>query len=124
MLIYKIINGIFVVALSFSLLACGGGGNESGPADSIQLSIAEVEVGAPGVCATGVGPIVHIFGGRPPYKLSNSVPLGMQLDKSSVAESGEGFTITFINGVCMKKMPITIEDNMGRIAQVVVSNGV
>ena len=103
--------------------ACGGGGNESGPAEELVVSPNAVSVGLGGNCAEGVGPVVHVYGGQPPYKLANSVPDGMQLDKSRLQNSGEGFTITFINGVCMTNMPITIEDDMGRLAYVMVTNG-
>jgi hypothetical protein len=106
------------------LSACGGGGNESGPPDSILVSTADVKVGTSGNCVVGTGPEVHVFGGTPPYRLSNSVPQGMSLNKSVVQNSGDSFVITFINGVCMTTMPITIEDQMGRITKVLVSNGV
>ena len=109
--------------VSLLLAACGGGGNESGPPDAVQLSLSSVRVGSQGNCVTGMGPEIHVFGGSPPYKLSNSVPQGMQLNKTSVDRSGDGFTITFINGVCLQNMPITVEDTMGRIAQVQVTNG-
>jgi hypothetical protein len=109
--------------LATLLSACGGGGNESGPPDSVQLSLTSVRVGSTGNCVTGMGPEVHVFGGSPPYRLSNSVPQGMQLNKSSVALSGDSFTISFTNGVCLQSMPITVEDTLGRIAQVMVTNG-
>jgi hypothetical protein len=105
------------------LTACGGGGNESGPADSLYLSFANIKVGLPGSCAVGLGPEVHIYGGAPPYKLSNSVPQAMVLSKTLVNNSGESFAISFINGVCLIEAPITVEDTMGRLAQVKVSNG-
>lgn len=105
------------------LAACGGGGNESGPAESLEVAPTAVTVGSEDSCAVGVGPVVHVYGGQPPYQLANSVPTGMQLDKSRLENSGEGFTITFINGVCMTNMPITIEDDMGRLAYVMVTNG-
>jgi hypothetical protein len=105
------------------LIACGGGGNESGPPEEIVPSTTLIEVkGPPGACATGLGPTVHIHGGRPPYQLRNSVPTGMLLDRTQVDNSGEGFTITFIGGLCMRTMPITIEDTMGRLATVLVTN--
>lgn len=109
--------------LATVLTACGGGGNESGPPDHIQLSMSSVRVGSPGFCVSGMGPEVHVYGGSPPYRVSNSVPQGMQLNKSSVVLSGDSFTISFINGVCLENMPITVEDGMGRIAQVIVTNG-
>lgn len=104
------------------LAACGGGGSESGPEDMVQPSMSAVVAGSAGNCVVGVGPEIHIHGGRPPYKLSNSVPQGMRLSTQQVLKSGDSFVIHFINSVAMDKMPITIEDDMGRLAQVSVSN--
>jgi len=112
-----------LAAVLLSLTACGGGGNESGPPESIYLSATSVTVGTPGNCQTGLGPTVHVYGGTPPYKLANSVPQGMVLNKTVVQNSGDGFTITF-TGVCLDSMPITVEDQMGLLAHVDVSNGV
>lgn len=111
------------LSLAVVLTACGGGGNESGPPDSVYVSLADVRAGSVNSCITGTGPEVHIYGGTPPYALANSVPQGMLLSKTWVQSSGDSFVISFINGVCMTNMPITIEDRMGRLAQVRVSNG-
>lgn len=111
------------LGLVAGLSACGGGGNESGPADELLASPSAITVGTEGVCYVGPGPTVFVYGGQPPYKLANSLPLGMQLNKSRLGYSGEGFTITFINSVCMDAMPITVEDDMGRLTQVFVTNG-
>lgn len=111
-------------AAALSLLAgCGGGGNESGPTEALEAAPSAVTVGASGQCEAGPGPTVHVWGGQPPYKLTNSMPAGMVLDKSRLTYSGEGFTITFINGICMENMPISIEDDMGRLLQVPVNKG-
>ena len=109
--------------LSAALLAgCGGGGNELGPGEEIFASPNAVTVSAAGSCMVGLGPTVHVYGGLPPYRLKNSVPQGMVLDRNTVNHSGEAFTITFIDGVCMSDMPITIEDGMGRLTVVSVTN--
>jgi hypothetical protein len=114
---------VTLAALGAALAGCGGGGNESGPADALFVSPAEVSVGSTGTCAVGLGPTVFIYGGQPPYKLDNSVPQAMLLDKSVVQRSGDGFTISFINGICLDSMPIIVEDDLGRTATVSVSNG-
>ena len=110
-------------SLLLALAACGGGGNESGPADSLYLSFTQIKFGTTGNCAVGLGPEVHIYGGAPPYTLANSVPQGMVLSKSLVQNSGESFVINFVGRVCLSDVPITVEDSMGRLAQVRVSNG-
>jgi len=109
-------------AALLSLSACGGGGNESGPPDQIYVSATSVTVGDKGNCVAMKGPEIHVYGGTPPYKLANSVPQGMVLSKTVVQNSGDSFVITF-TGVCMTTMPITVEDQMGLMARVDVSNG-
>lgn len=111
------------LAVLAALSACGGGGNESGSPEELYLSVDAVTVGATGLCEVGAGPQVHIYGGTPPYKLANSVPDAMRLDKAVVQNSGDSFRITFINGICLKNMPITVEDQMGLLARVSVTNG-
>ncbi|MFG6412616.1 hypothetical protein ACG02S_01750 [Roseateles sp. DC23W] len=106
----------------FTLSACGGGGNESGPPDQVYLSVASVSVGSTGNCVAMRGPEIHVYGGTPPYKLANSVPQGMTLNKTVLQNSGDGFVITF-TGMCLDTMPITVEDQAGLLAQVSVSNG-
>ncbi|HEV6964640.1 hypothetical protein, partial [Roseateles sp.] len=64
---------------------------------------------------------VHVYGGQPPYKLANSMPQGMVLNKTVVQNSGDSFLIT-LTGVCMDAMPITLEDQLGNLAKVTVTN--
>ena len=110
-------------ALALLFPGCGGGGTESGSPEEIFVFPNEVIVtGAPGACALGTGPTVHLYGGRPPYRLSNSVPSAMVLDKTEVEDSGDGFTIFFTSGICVDGMPITIEDSMGNLATLTVTN--
>jgi len=116
---------IAFASMSFSLViaGCGGGGNESGPPDQVVPSATDVTVsGAPGRCYAGMGPTVFVHGGRPPYQVRNPAPLAMSLDKTEVANSGDGFTISFLPGTCLDHLTITIEDTMGRLANVQVSN--
>lgn len=117
------VHATLSLAVLLALSACGGGGNESGPPEQLYLSADAVTVGAAGICEVGIGPQVHIYGGTPPYKLANSVPDAMRLDKAVVQNSGDSFRITFINGICLKNMPITVEDQMGLLARVSVTNG-
>ncbi|MFZ5549833.1 MAG: hypothetical protein ACOZJX_14165 [Pseudomonadota bacterium] len=118
------IAGLATATMALALLAgCGGGGNESGPPDVLEAQPSAVSVGMTGECAPGPGPTVTVWGGQPPYKLTNSLPAAMTLDKSRLTYSGEGFTITFINGICMTNMPVSIEDDMGRLLHVLVSKG-
>jgi hypothetical protein len=111
------------LALALLLFGCGGGGTESGSPEEIFISPDEVVVTGPsGSCAVGEGPTVHLYGGVPPYRLSNSYPSAMALDKTEVEDSGDGFTLHFTNGLCVDGMPITVEDRLGNLATLIVTN--
>lgn len=115
---------VLPVLLPALLSACGGGGggNESGPPDSIYASPSEVTVvGTPTTCPIGKGPTVYVFGGTPPYTLYNSAPSAMALSATRLQDSGDGFEITFTTGQCLDAIPITIQDDMGRLATVSVT---
>ena len=72
---------ILGAALTLGLAACGGGGNESGPGDSLLASPQAVTVtGTATSCAVGTGPTIYVYGGKPPYKLSNSAPKAMTIN--------------------------------------------
>ncbi len=116
-------NPALLGVVALLLGACGGGGNESGPPDSIELSMTSVSVGKSGICYTGTGPLVHVYGGGPPYTLSNPLPQGLELSRTTVPNSGDAFQINFVGGICMSGMVITVEDKMGRLARVTVNNG-
>lgn len=107
---------------ALGLAACGGGGNESGPPDDIVVSPARISVKGVGTdCAKGTGPTVFIHGGVPPYKLFNAFPQGIRLDTSVLMQSGDSFVVT-LAGQCFEAMPIRIEDALGRLTQVDVTN--
>jgi hypothetical protein len=113
---------VLLLPLGGLLAGCGGGGNESGPPDSIQVSPENVTVaGGPGSCASGPGPKIYVYGGTPPYTLANSGPSVMTIDRTSLQNSGDGFTLTF-NGACIQSIPVTVQDDLGRLATVTVSN--
>ena len=119
----KFSNLLFFTVVCSSLAGCGGGGNELGPADKIQLSQTSLNTsGPPGFCAS-VGPsaTIQVFGGFPPYKLYNSVPDAVSLDRKVVQHSGEGFVVTFIGG-CLDNMPITVTDEAGDVATLLLVN--
>lgn len=111
-----------LVATASLLAGCGGGGNESGPPEDIRLSSDSIEViGPPGRCASGYAGRIYVFGGQPPYRLYNSAPAGVLLSTSRVADSGDGFDVTFL-GQCLESVPVTVQDDMGRLATVEMTN--
>lgn len=99
------------------LVACGGGGNESGDPESLRVFPEGATITGNGTCPnSGKGPDVFVFGGQPPYKLSNTVSDAVKLSTNRLANSGDSFTFTLEGGGCLDNMPIVIEDDMGRLA--------
>ena len=68
-----------------------------------------------------MGPTVFVHGGQPPYKLFNTLPTAMRLSTSTVQQSGQSFNVR-LTGQCFDAAPIRIEDAMGRLSEVVLSN--
>lgn len=107
-----------IVSSCFGLASCGGGGdNEAGSItpfkivpDAITLTAA---VGTPaGVCATdlaGEGSRVFVYGGAAPYRLDNTNPEALQLDRAVVNKPGE-FFIVWAKGGCVDPAIIVVVD--------------
>ncbi len=119
----RLIHGGIGIAAALALSACGGGGNESGPAETLVASPTSVTATGPSPtsCAAGTGPTIFVYGGQPPYKLTNSAPTALAISVTTLHSSGDGFVVTFL-GQCLSQIPINIEDDDGRILAVPISN--
>jgi len=74
-------------------------------------------------CSSGVSNTFYVFGGKPPYTISNPVPQFLRLGQSIVANSGGGFTLTTLGG-CVSPATIAINDSAGHTATVTLNNNV
>jgi hypothetical protein len=70
-------------------------------------------------CANGASADVLVFGGRPPYQISQ--PTGYSVNPILLTGSGQRFTVV-ANGVCAAAQPIGIVDANGATTTVTVSN--
>jgi hypothetical protein len=93
--------------------------------DSVVLFIVPDTVTIKGpdtqTCSTGVATTFFIYGGQPPYIVSNSFPQFMLLSQTSVAPRGGGFTVTTLGG-CFDTLPISVTDAVGHTGTVILSN--
>lgn len=71
-------------------------------------------------CASGLGADVVVFGGRPPYQITQPGSVASVIP-SVVTASGGRFTVT-ANGGCADNASIGIVDSVGATASVTVSN--
>jgi hypothetical protein len=75
------------------------------------------------LCATGTSVDFYIFGGAPPYTISNTNPTGFSVSPTFVQSSAGSFTVT-ANGQCVGEpgLPIVVRDSLGRTVTATVAN--
>ena len=101
---------------TFVLASCGGGGDVAG--DSTEFSLSPKEVGltvislTKGDCSSSAfsGPTtITIIGGQPPFRIVNSSPDGLLVDKTEASGKDPKFTVT-PRGGCGDPFIVTVLD--------------
>ena len=120
-----------LAALSF-LASCGGGGDMAG--DSADFAVApkeyKLKVGpdANGGCslAAETQPVVFtIIGGQAPFRIINSTPEGLLVDKTEATGKDPKFSVRFgSSGLCVKPGVITVLDYHSKVASVELTSEV
>jgi hypothetical protein len=112
-----------LLCCSALLSGCGGGGDDN--AGSLtQLSVVPSEVewtGGPGACAVGATSRVYVHGGAAPYRLQNTSPDGISLDRTQVDNRNDYFEVTLL-GMCMEDVEVVVLDANDRRAILTVTN--
>jgi hypothetical protein len=72
-------------------------------------------------CATSLSSEIFVFGGTPPYTISNSAPSAFSVNTSVVSFSGGSFRVA-PTGVCAQNVTIAVTDAAGRTTTVSLSN--
>jgi hypothetical protein len=72
-------------------------------------------------CASGIGSEIFVFGGTPPYTISNSAPSAFSTNTSVVNFSGGSFRVT-PTGVCAENVTIAVTDTAARTVTVTLTN--
>jgi hypothetical protein len=106
------VRGIFVI---YQFLPSG--------ANQLQVVPDTVTITGPDTltCSAGVASTFYVFGGQPPYTISNSVPQFLRLGQTLVANSGGGFTLSTLGG-CVTPATIAISDSAGHTATITLNN--
>lgn len=116
-----------LIVLVGSLAACGGGGDdEAGSLTVFSVVPSSLTVtaatGAPaGVCGSGFVGEVFVYGGAAPYRLDNTAPDAVTLNKSQVGDRGGSFTVTF-TGVCVSPVTIVVVDKLDKQVTLTLNN--
>jgi hypothetical protein len=128
------LRALWLSAIAAVLTSCGGSGttDESGSPtafrivpDTVGVTGAPPPVGAPsgtkGTCAVGGTTEVFVFGGTAPYRIDNTVPLYVRLNKTTLQAKGESFTVTFLGG-CLDPGQVVVVDHLDRQVVLTLTN--
>jgi hypothetical protein len=103
-----------VLALSFSMLACGGGGDVAGDTEEFFTSPSEFKWTVSSCSNSGGNQTIFtIVGGTPPYRIHNSLPRYLSVDRVEVSGKDPKFKVTTLGG-CLDPGTITVLDYHSR----------
>lgn len=113
----------------FALASCGGGGDIAGDTSDFGVSPKEMEftdnetrTASVDSCigVRGARTVFTIVGGQAPFRIVNSSPQYMDVDKTEVSGKDPKFTVT-LNGGCGDPLTILVLDYHSRSASVEIS---
>ena len=126
----KMPAAIPLITLVASLAACGGGGDDAGSPVAFSTVPTTLTVTAPtaanggpaaGKCVAAFAGEIFVYGGAAPYRLDNTVPDAIVLNKTTVSDRGGSFTATF-TGVCITPATIVVVDKLNNNVIVTFNN--
>jgi hypothetical protein len=123
----KILKLTWALAPAVLMTACGGGGDaEAGSPTTFSVSPDTVTFTAPtgtaaGVCLSGGTSTHFVYGGSAPYRIDNTVPDYLSIDKTEVSDRGGSFTIT-VTGGCLGPGTINVVDKLDHVVTLTVNN--
>ena len=110
-----------------SLASCGGGGDaEAGSVTAFSVVPSTLTVtaaiGTPsGVCQGGFAGEVFVYGGAAPYRLDNTAPDVIALDRSEVSDRGGSFKVAF-RGPCASPVVVVVVDKLDHQVTLTLNN--
>lgn len=112
----KMVNLTAAVLTAVALASCGGGGPVAGDAEGLSVYPEEIKWTVPSCGGSGGGDtVVTINGGQPPYRIVNSAPQFVTIDRNTVTGKDPTFRVTTLGG-CGENMAVTVFDYHSRSA--------
>lgn len=114
----KLLKFGYVVAASAFLVACGGGGDNAGDLTDFSTNIDEwtVKSAVPGCSTGGAEKWVTIIGGQAPFRIRNSSPDNLQVDRTEVTGKDPVFKMTTLGGCA--EFTVTVLDYHSRVVSI------
>jgi hypothetical protein len=123
MMINDVVRAVSGAVVLLALASCGGGGDIAGDSSEFAVSPKEnkLELGPGSNCADAsvVPPIVvTIIGGQPPFRIVNSSPEALVVDKTEATGKDPQFKVSYYRNavVCVNPGTITVLDYHSRVA--------
>jgi hypothetical protein len=111
-----------VTALVAALAGCGGGGDaEAGAPTGLNVQPSTITI--TGNCGGGYAGQVFVYGGAGPYRIDNTFPDLVSLDKKEVDGPGGSFNVTYLGG-CFEPALVVIVDKLNRQVVLTLNNKV
>lgn len=119
------------VALAGALVACGGGGDDAAgsltdfliqPTATTFTAPASSASAPANTCVAGGTQDVYVYGGTAPYRIDNTSPAYVTVDRTSVDSRGGHFTVTVASAACFSKAVIVVVDKLDRQVLFTVDN--
>lgn len=115
----KLAKTSVVLSVAVMLNACGGGGDVAGDRTEFSVSPDEftwkVAADSSGGCtrANGAQTVVTIVGGVPPFRIQNSLPTHVRVDRTEATGKDPVFKVTSLGG-CVDPATILVLDYQSR----------
>lgn len=111
----KIKAGLFVSFCCVALVSCGGGGGAAGDSDTFAVAPGEIKIshGKGDVTCSGskgARTTVTIVGGQAPFRIVNSSPQLMSVDRTEVAGQDPQFVVTSLGQGCGEDLSVLVLD--------------
>ena len=114
-----------------ALASCGGGGDaEAGSVTAFSVVPSTLTLTAPvgtpsGVCVSNTVPgeefVVFVYGGAAPYRLDNTAPDVVALDRSVVSDRGGSFKVA-LKGTCASPVVVVVVDKLDHQVTLTLNN--
>lgn len=112
------IKWVCLSGISAALVSCGGGGGDAGDAtefaavpDAVNIKAGDGDLSCQGTA--GIQTTFTIVGGQPPFRVVNSFPQYLYLDRTEVSGQDPKFKVTTLTG-CGEDLTILVLDQHSR----------
>ena len=123
---FELLNRALVASLAaVALVSCGGGTGDDEAGSPTVLSVQPATLTGLGAdvnsCGSGDRGYVYVYGGVAPYRIDNTAPGYVTIDRTTVDDRGGRFKVT-LTGACITNGTIVVVDKLDKQVVFTVSS--